>query len=423
MRLLKTALRLPRYTRRKPLNGGVWAYYFEPPTWARKQECPVEAQALGSDYAAAVRRAEEVLLPAFDSWRTRGLSDLVPIGLKHGSFDWLVSVFKQHHAWSDVDPKTRRLYEQGLSLVANYVLKDGTRTGNKQIADFSKAFVDGLYSRLLVVEDRDVVGNVVTRSRRRFANAAMQACRRAWFIGQRAAEKDVPHVNPFSRMGLKRYAAGEVPRATPTATFEELQLFRVKAAELGYQSLATAALTAWEWLQREEHLFGAFEIAHYRPKGRPDSVRVVHPKTGEEAWWPLFDDAGNPLFPELMAELDAIKAATLTGLVFRRDHPTRRSPIPKPWITDRKGLDHLRGVVKTVIRAAGLRDELSFASFRHGGFTEGADADWTDAELRAAGRHRSAQQLPTYAKRTQKQLISASTKRRAIRTKPANLSE
>ena len=79
--------------------------------------------------------------------------------------------------------------------------------------------------------------------------------------------------------------------------------------------------------------------------------------------------------------------------------------------------------MKDIIRAAGLRDELSFASFRHGGFTEGADADITDAELRAAGRHRSARQLPTYAKRTRKQLISVAQKRREQRTKVAHLSE
>jgi hypothetical protein len=77
-------------------------------------------------------------------------------------------------------------------------------------------------------------------------------------------------------------------------------------------------------------------------------------------------------------------------------------------------------VVKDIIRAAGLRDELSFTSFRHGGFTEGADADMTDAELRAAGRHRSARQLPTYVKRTRKQLISVALKRRAERRKAAD---
>ena len=50
----------------------------------------------------------------------------------------------------------------------------------------------------------------------------------------------------------------------------------------------------------------------------------------------------------------------------------------------------MRHKVKRIIRAAGLRDELSFTSFRHGGFTEAADADLTDAEIRAQGRHRSA---------------------------------
>jgi hypothetical protein len=209
----------------------------------------------------------------------------------------------------------------------------------------------------------------------------------------------------------------------PTATWDELLSFREAAVRLGYPSIATAALTAWEWLQREEHLFGAFEISHYRPKTRPNSVCVVHPKTGEEAWWPLFDEAGNELFPELMPELDAIKERTVSGLVFRRDHSHRRGGVPLPWMTPRGGLDYLRATVKRIIRAAELRDELSFTSFRHGGFTEGADSDLSDAELRAAGRHRSARQLPTYAKRTRKQLISGVQKRRAERTKPAVLSE
>ena len=61
------------------------------------------------------------------------------------------------------------------------------------------------------------------------------------------------------------------------------------------------------------------------------------------------------------------------------------------------------------MRAAKLRDELSFTSFRHGGL--GADSNLSDAELRAAGRHRSARQLPTYAKRTRKQLIAGAAGR------------
>ncbi|WP_157450263.1 hypothetical protein [Bradyrhizobium sp. ARR65] len=419
MKLTQAPSKLPRYCRPKPLKSGRWAYFFEPPTWARKQGCHVKAEALGDDYAAAVDRAENVLLPAFDSWRSRGLTDMVPASPTPGSFDWLVSVFRAHQKWKEVDHKTQRLYEQGLALFANHKLKDGSRAGSKQLSDFTKAFVDAVYAKLLVVEHEDADGNVVKRERRRFANAAMTACRRAWFVGQRAQETKVPAINPFSRMGLKARAPGQPARQTPTATWDELVAFRMAATQLGYGSVGTAALLTWEWLQREEHVFGAFEISHYRPKERPNSVRIVHPKNGEEAWWPLFDEGGAPLFPELMAELDAIKETIVSGLVFRRDHEHRRSRTPLPWITARKDLRYLRSIVKKIAAAAGLRSELSFTSFRHGGFTEGADSDLTDAELRAAARHRSTRQLPTYAKRTRKQLISGSKKRRDERTRAA----
>ena len=208
---------------------------------------------------------------------------MVPACLVPGSFDWLVSIFKAHQKWKETNHKTQRLYEQGLALFADHKLKNGTRAGSKQISQFTKSFVDAIYAKLLVVEEEDADGNVIQRERRRFANAAMSACRRAWFVGQRAQEKHVPAINPFSRMGLKTRSPGKPIRETPTATWEELVAFRAAAKKLGFDSVATAALVAWEWLQREEHVFGAFEIAHYRPKERPNSVKIVHPKNGEEA--------------------------------------------------------------------------------------------------------------------------------------------
>jgi hypothetical protein len=405
------------------LKNGVWAYFFEPPTWARKRGCHVRAEALGQDYATAVDRVEKILLPAFDSWLSGGLTDMTPASPVPGTFDWLVGVFKGHQKWKDIDHKTQRSYRQGLALFADHTLKDGSRAGSKQISDFTKGFVDAIYAKLLVVEDEATNGKIVKRERRRSANAAMTACRRAWFVGQRAQETKVPEINPFSRMGLKTRSPGQILRETPTATWDELVAFRRAAKELGYNSVGTAALLTWEWLQREEHVFGAFDISHYRPKERPNSVKIVHPKNREEAWWPLYDEAGEPLFPELMVELDAIKETVASGLVFRRDHKHRRSPTPLPWITERKDLRYLRRVVKKIVAAAGIRAELSFTSFRHGGFTEGADSDLTDAELRTAARHRSTHQLPRYAKRTLKQLISASKKRREERTKAPPLLE
>jgi hypothetical protein len=75
-----------------------------------------------------------------------------------------------------------------------------------------------IYAKLLVVEETDGEGKPVKRERRRFANAAMTACRRAWFVAQRAEERKVPPVNPFAEMGLKTRSVGRAPRETPTAT-------------------------------------------------------------------------------------------------------------------------------------------------------------------------------------------------------------
>jgi hypothetical protein len=141
--------------------------------------CQLEAEALGQNYDAAVTRAEGVLLPAFDSWRTGGLSDLAPKGHAKGSFDWMVHEFKHQQKWKDIDPHTKRTYEQGTKLFADHILKDGSRAGSKQVGDFTKAFVDAVYAKLLVVESLDAEGNVVSRERRRMAIAAMGACRRA----------------------------------------------------------------------------------------------------------------------------------------------------------------------------------------------------------------------------------------------------
>jgi hypothetical protein len=91
----------------------------------------------------------------------------------------------------------------------------------------------------------------------------------------------VPLVNPFAAMGLE-----SSDRETPTATFAELQAFRAKAVELRLQSLATAALIGWEWLQRETDIFATFDVMHYRPKEHPNAVRVVHEKTREEIGFP-----------------------------------------------------------------------------------------------------------------------------------------
>jgi hypothetical protein len=119
------------------------------------------------------------------------------------------------------------------------------------------------------------------------------------------------------------------------------------------------------------------------------------------------------VFAEFRA--DRRKRERIGGLMLRRDWGERIR-----WPSQTGDLSLMRHKVKEIIRAAGLRDELSFTSFRHGGFTEAADADLTDAEIRAQGRHKSANMLPRYAKRTMKQVEVGAKKRRAARQQKAD---
>ena len=415
MRPPRTALPLPRYTERKPLKGGGWAHFFHVPSWARKAGCTIRNEPLGTDYKAAVDRAENILLPAFDSWRSGGASDDKKLDTiaKSGTLDWMFAEYRTDRRYTKLDGKSKRNHENGFKLVGGHKMADGRRLGEVRITAIDTSVIDALYEKLLPLrnDEGDVIGE-----RRTTVNHAMKSCRRAWNVTFRKHPKKVPLVNPFATMGLK-----SSNRETPTATYEELQTFRTKAVELGLSSLATAALIGWEWLQRETDIFAMFSVSHYRPKERPDMVQVIDEKTEGKSWIPLFDGSV-PLYPELMAELDAIKKDRIGGLMLCRDWGNRG-----PWPTwpkpDEPDFTHMSRKVKEVVRAAGMRDELSFTSFRHGGFTETGDADLTDRQIMAQGRKKSPKTLPNYVKRTTNQIVSGTKKRRALRTKDGQLSE
>ncbi len=414
MQTKRSARRKPRYVVARKLSGGRIAWFFNLPGWVQRAGCPVGNEPLGTDFDAAVERAETVLLPAFDAWLSGGAVQAVDENAppRIGTLDWVFSEYRKSRrgGFPGLSARHKRNHEMGFRLVSKFKLADGRPLGTLPVTAITTNVVDDLYEKLLIVKETDTAGNVIERERKTTINHAMKSWRRAWNVARRSHPSKMPLNNPFAAMGLK-----SSKRETPTATFTELQAFRVKALELGLPSLATGALIGWEFLQRVEDIFGTFEVAHYRPKDRPDAVRVVHEKTGEETWVPLFEK-GVPLYPELMAELDTIKRERIGGLMLRRDWGEQ---LPWPTWPDRNepdliDLTHMSRKVKQVVRAAGLREELTFTSFRHGGFTEGADADLTDAELRAQGRHKS-KVLPRYAKRTMKQVAEAQKKRRSIR--------
>jgi hypothetical protein len=330
---------------------------------------------------------------------------------------WLFSVFKRTDKFRKLSFGQQKLHEHGFNLVGNYVLKDGRRLGSIRIALIDTSVVDPIYEKLLYVPVKDADGNPmidkhgkpVMRERRTTTNHAMKSCQRAWNVALRIHPKSVPLLNPFNKMGLVA-SDGMVPEAQ----YDELLKAVATADSRGMPSLGTAFMVTWEWLQREEHIFLAFLLAHYRPKDRPDEVLIVHPKNGEQLWIPLFDN-GAPLFPELMLRMDAMKRGRIDGRFFMRDWPDQRANVPVPWAQHHHNLGYVGRKTKEIIRAAKLRDELTFTSFRHGGLTELGDADLTDTQIRALSRQKSSKVLPRYIKRTQRQIIAGTRKRRALR--------
>src|SRR6266436_9720375 len=239
----RSALPLPRYVRRKPLKSGGWGYFFDLPTWARQAECPIESEPLGTAYAKAVERAETVLLPAFDAWRSGDKSsEETPTVAAPGTLNWVFAEYRADRRFTKLDARTKRNHEVGFRMVGGHILKDGRKLGSVRVTAINTAVVDALYEKLLFVKETDADGHTIERERRTTVNHAMKSCRRAWNIAGRRNPGKVPPVNPFATMGLQ-----STDRETPTATLAELQAFRTKAVELGLPSLATAALIGWEW--------------------------------------------------------------------------------------------------------------------------------------------------------------------------------
>lgn len=384
---------LPEYTRTKKLaNGGV-AYYWSPPTWAKKRECPVCAEPLGKDLVLAIIRAKE-LNTSFEAWRTGEDTGAIVTG----SVAWLFRLYQQSRQYKKTAEKTQRGYLQGMELLENYVMESGRSFGQVKASKVAERHADVIYDQLQWVDDENVEGG--RRRRLATANAAMRAVRRVWSVAIRKGWGGVK-LNPFAKMELEGTGGHTVPFSR--SQYEAL----VKAAdEIGYPSIGTAAMLAFEFCQREEDVIGTIAWSDYKPGLE---VRVKQQKTGKMVWMPLYDDDGE-LFPDLIDRLDATpKTGTL---IIMRDKPDRRRKVHLPYD------EHwFRKVYRKVRETAGLPAELKFMGLRHGGLTELGDAGATDQELMSHSGHKTRGMLTVYTKASSEQAKSAARKRRAWRAK------
>jgi hypothetical protein len=69
----------PRYMVARRLKSSATAYYWAIPSWAKRNGCALEIEVLGTDYADAKKRCDELLNPQLDAWRKREQIVLPPI--------------------------------------------------------------------------------------------------------------------------------------------------------------------------------------------------------------------------------------------------------------------------------------------------------------------------------------------------------
>jgi hypothetical protein len=418
----------PRYMQAAKLKGGAVAYYWNKPSWAR--ECSLPREALGQDYAVAIDKAR-VCNDVFDAWRrrARGLEDVdgpERPSARIGTVDWLIWVFQSSEKYKKCDPGTRANYDAGLALIANFLRKSGRRFGETALTEIAPRHADQLHERL--------VAGGKTGSRPTTAGHAMRAMRRAWNVAARIHPGLVPPANPFA--GVEIQSTG---RITHAASLDELERFCARANAEGHPSIALAAMAAFYWLQREADILTRLawsdltpgvevKIRHRknrnRAKGEAERVRVL-PLTARDSE----TGAAARLYPEIEAQIALTPRRG--ALMVMRDKPDARrngrpragqTPVHLPYAKR-----YFLGLVAEIREAAGLPAHVTFASFRHGGLTEGGDASATDSELQGASAHSSRQTLAVYTKATARQAAKLGLKRLAhragLRTNRNDLSE
>lgn len=124
---------------------------------------------------------------------------------------------------------------------------------------------------------------------------------------------------------------------------------------------------------------------------------------------------GKPLYPLLMAELDAMKALRPTGgLMLHRDGSRL------PWSGKSEMPTQAERISKKIILEAGLRPKLTFTTFgRHGGTTEASTSDLTETQLMKKGQWSSTKAMAHYLQHDDEAKQDAQIKRIKLRKQAA----
>lgn len=390
---------LPRYTRPRPRANGEIGFFWEPPTWARPTKdketgekvrvirhgrpCPVESTPLGTNLAAAAAQADE-LNAVFDSWMAGETTEIAK-----GSVAWLFAWYRTQDRFTSKSAKTRKDYQRIMDRICDVPMKVGT-LGEKKASAIDAETADKLYARF-------------KKQGKRMGAYAMQVCRLTWTWAVRHKKTTGVTDNPFLKMSIAT-GATEGNRETTRAEYD---LYREKARELGFQSMATAAALSFEFCQRVWDVFGfvdpdgakkrGFVWSDYRPG---ETFGFKQSKTGKVMRLPLYEVVDRQkvaLYPELEEELQRTPRKGLLIVVEERNG--------LPYAERR-----MSGVHRMICEAAGLPKKMTFTGFRHGGATELGDAGVED--LRPVTGHDLTSTTKVYNKINERKARAIGLKRR-----------
>ena len=168
----------PKLMSGKRLAGSVTAYYWEPPTWAKKAGCPVRAEALGTDYGAAKQRCDTVPEPAIRHLAHRRCC--CGAGDAGGHVRLVGRPLQEQPAIHQEAAERRKSIDAALALTSKHKLKDGRLFGGLSLASITPGAADRLHSKLQEkpgggTRARTALLSMQSEQRRRGAMAAARA--------------------------------------------------------------------------------------------------------------------------------------------------------------------------------------------------------------------------------------------------------
>lgn len=385
---------MPRYTSFKRLVSGKTAFYWTCPSAYRKDGCPYNAAALGTNLGPAeLDAAAKIWNDRLDEWRRdrHGPSD--DLTSRYGNVEWLVNQYLRHDAFLErvgefSRPDYRRVFNRICELQIKGARGQVARVGDLKIAQIGVSTAEKIYHAF---NDDGAA---------RTSEKVMIYCKAMWKRMQphhpALFRTDTP--NPWEGVTLRKRVKlikGHADRAT---TYR----FARAAITAGHPEVAAAAILAFEWLMRPSNIGAGWAAwTGYRSEAQPHKIVIRHRKNGQVASHPLeyVDEEGElqALYPNAETILAQVPRVAIS-MVAKADGSLYGDGTA------------LSKKVREIADGIGLTD-FTLDAARHGGMTELEEAGLTEGEGRVLSKHKTATAYRGYAKETDARVLNATKKR------------